>query len=45
MELIRTVTKEELSPNYFINHLKSKINDFCWNITFKEFVWIWGCKI
>jgi len=29
MELIRTVTKEELSPNYFINHLKSKINDFC----------------
>ena len=29
MELIRKVTKEELSPNYFINHLKSKINDFC----------------
>jgi len=29
MELIRKVTNEELSPNYFINHLKSKINDFC----------------
>ena len=29
MELIRTVTDEELSPNYFINYLKSKINDFC----------------
>ena len=29
MELIRMVTKEELSPNYFINHLKSKVNDFC----------------
>jgi len=29
MELIRMVTKEELSPSYFINHLKSKINDFC----------------
>ena len=29
MELIRSVTNEELSPNYFINHLKSKINDFC----------------
>jgi len=43
--LIRTVTKEELSPNYFINHLKSKINDFCWNITFKEFGWVRGCKI
>jgi len=23
------VTDEELSPNYFINHLKSKLNDFC----------------
>ena len=29
MELVRAVTNEELSPNYFINHLKSKINDFC----------------
>ena len=29
MELIRLVTNEELSPNYFINYLKSKINDFC----------------
>jgi len=29
MELIRTVTDEELSPNYFINHLRSKIKDFC----------------
>ena len=37
MELIKTVTNEELSPNYFINHLRSKINDFCWKITFKEF--------
>jgi carboxypeptidase Taq len=37
MELVRAVTNEELSPNYFINHLRSKINDFCWNITFKEF--------
>ena len=29
MELIKMVTDEELSPNYFINHLKSKIDDFC----------------
>ena len=29
MELVRNVTKEELSPKYFINHLKSKINDLC----------------
>ena len=45
MELIKMVTNEELSPNYFINHLKSKINDFCWNITFKEVGWVSGCKI
>ena len=29
MELVRTVTNEELSPNYFINHLRSKVRDFC----------------
>ena len=29
MELVRAVTNEELSPDYFINHLRSKINDFC----------------
>ena len=29
MELVKAVTNEELSPNYFINHLNSKINDFC----------------
>jgi len=29
MELVRAVTNEELSPKYFINHLRSKINDFC----------------
>jgi len=29
MELVRAVTNEELSPNYFINHLKSKIDEFC----------------
>jgi len=29
MELVRAVTNEELSPNYFINHLRTKINDFC----------------
>ena len=29
MELVRAVTNEELTPNYFINYLKSKINDFC----------------
>ncbi len=29
MELVRTVTNEELSPKYFIDHLRSKIKDFC----------------
>ncbi len=29
MELVRNVTSEELTSDYFINHLKSKINDFC----------------
>jgi len=29
MELVRAVTNEELSPNYFINYLSSKLNDFC----------------
>jgi len=29
MELVRNITGEELSSNYFINHLKTKINDFC----------------
>ena len=29
MELVRAVTNEELSPNYFINHLRSKLHDFC----------------
>jgi len=29
MELVRAVTNEELSPNYFIDHLRSKLNDFC----------------
>ena len=29
MELVRTVTNEELSPHYFINHLRSKLSDFC----------------
>ncbi len=29
MELVRNVTREELTPNYFLNHLKSKIKDFC----------------
>ena len=29
MELVRAVTNEELSPNYFINHLRSKRDDFC----------------
>jgi len=29
MELVRTVTNEELSPNYFINHLRSKLDNFC----------------
>ena len=29
MELVRSVTNEELSPSYFINHLRSKLDDFC----------------
>ncbi len=29
MELVRNITGEELSSEYFINHLKTKINDFC----------------
>jgi carboxypeptidase Taq len=29
MELVKTVTNEELSPQHFINHLRAKINDFC----------------
>ena len=29
MELVRNITGEELSSDYFINHLKTKINDFC----------------
>ena len=29
MELVRKVTSEDLNSEYFINHLKSKINDFC----------------
>ena len=29
MELVRAVTNEELSPNYFINYLSSKLKDFC----------------
>ena len=29
MELVRNITREELSSEYFINHLKTKINDFC----------------
>ncbi len=29
MELVKEVTNEELNANYFINHLRSKINDFC----------------
>ena len=29
MDLVRKVTKEELKSDYFINHLRSKINDFC----------------
>ena len=28
MELVRNVTSEELSADYFVNHLKTKINDF-----------------
>ncbi len=29
MELVRKITGEELSSDYFINHLETKINDFC----------------
>jgi carboxypeptidase Taq len=29
MDLVRTVTKEELTPKYFIDHLRSKIDNFC----------------
>ena len=29
MDLVRKVTNEDLTSNYFINHLKSKVNDFC----------------
>ena len=29
MELVRNVTSKELTSDYFINHLRSKINDFC----------------
>ena len=29
MDLIKKVTDEELSPNHFINYLKSKIENFC----------------
>ena len=29
MELVKIVTGQELSPQYFINHLGSKINNFC----------------
>ena len=29
MELVKTATNEELSPQYFISHLSSKINHFC----------------
>ena len=29
MELVRNVTNEELTSDYFIKHLRSKINDFC----------------
>lgn len=29
MELVRNVTGEELTSNYFVNHLSSKIKDFC----------------
>jgi len=37
MELVRAVTNEELSPNYFINHLRSNVYEYCWNITLWEF--------
>ena len=29
MELVKNVTGEELRSNYFVNHLKSKLKDFC----------------
>ena len=29
MELVKNVTGEELTSNYFVNHLRSKIKDFC----------------
>ena len=29
MELVRNVTNEELTSEYFINYLMSKVNDFC----------------
>ena len=29
MDLVRKVTNEDLTSNYFISHLKSKVNDFC----------------
>ena len=29
MELVRNVTGEELTSNYFVKHLKSKLKDFC----------------
>ena len=29
MDLVKSVTNEELTSDYFIRHLKSKINDFC----------------
>ena len=29
MELVRNVTGEDLTSNYFVKHLRSKIKDFC----------------
>ena len=29
MDLVRKVTNEDLTSNYFISHLESKVNDFC----------------
>ena len=29
MELVRNVTREELTSDYFVNHLRLKIKDFC----------------
>ena len=29
MDLVRNVTKEELTADYFINYLRYKVNDFC----------------